>query len=530
MLMDGWIVLLPPLLVLIIVVFFRAMIPAFLVGITTGAFIASHADPYATALLIGRRLAESSGLCHLYSWHSFWASWNLLIFLFLLFIGIIITILQRTGAAQGYINVASRHIHDRRSAEFASLIFSLFFFIDDYFSALTVGSVMRPITRSFGVPAVKLAFLVTAMASPLAVIAPISSWVGEIVLQLKQAGIEPRLGSLFNFDPFFVLISAIPVIFYPIFLMVAAWYIVLRRISFGPMSAYENTTVVEPMHEYFVDEKKSRLIDFFLPIATLVVVTLIGMLATGGWQLFGGDRSLIDAIKYALVHQALFVGGISSLVVIIFFFRARDLLHWDSRFFTMVIDGILLMIPSIIMLIHAWALGSILRNDLQTGPFIASWFTLFISDYWMPLLSFILATVVSGLVGSAWATIGLVIPLIIPMIPPLVATQIESELFGLHLAMASIGAVLSGAVLGTHISPIADNPIMVSASTKAVHFEHLRTMSWYLVPVVLATGAAYSVLGFFMAKWRAGVAVSLLIGFLILITLLECANRLFKKK
>ena len=148
---------------------------------------------------------------------------------------------SKTGAADAYAAIARKHVHSKKQAESASLILSCLFFIDDYFSALTVGSVMRPLARHYGVHPVKLAFLTTAMATPLAILSPISSWVGEIMLQLKLVGIGPAgTTTVLVADPYLVLIHSYAYAFYPIMLIIGTWYIVLRSLSYGPMQKYDS--------------------------------------------------------------------------------------------------------------------------------------------------------------------------------------------------------------------------------------------------------------------------------------------------
>ncbi len=53
---------------------------------------------------------------------------------------------------------------------------SFFFFLDDYFSALSVGNTMRPITDKFGVSRDKLALVLSFVCVPLTIIFPISTW------------------------------------------------------------------------------------------------------------------------------------------------------------------------------------------------------------------------------------------------------------------------------------------------------------------------------------------------------------------
>ena len=61
--------------------------------------------------------------------------------------------------------------------------------IDDYFSSLTVGSVMRSVTDRFRIPRAKLAFLVDSMAAPLAILCPLSSWIAAIIGLFSESGV-----------------------------------------------------------------------------------------------------------------------------------------------------------------------------------------------------------------------------------------------------------------------------------------------------------------------------------------------------
>ena len=61
-------------------------------------------------------------------------------------------------------------------------------FIDDYFSCLTVGTVMRPMTDLYRVSREKLAYIIDATAAPLCIIAPISSWAAAVGSSLKSTG------------------------------------------------------------------------------------------------------------------------------------------------------------------------------------------------------------------------------------------------------------------------------------------------------------------------------------------------------
>jgi Na+/H+ antiporter NhaC len=509
------------------------MILSFLVGILSGALIATKGSIGEALALAGQRTFTSSGLDSVMSITAIWSSWNLLIFIFLLSLGILIALLDATGAAQAYSVFAQKRVKSHKGAQMASLILSWFFFIDDYFSALTVGSVMRPLAHLYKVPAVKLAFLTTAMATPLTLLSPVSSWVGEIVLQLKQVGISAHDPSaIISADPYYIFLCSIPFIVYSIFMVTTAWYIVLRNISYGPMSAYEGNQEQECAHAYeSARECTTSFGDFLLPIVVLMAGVFCGLLYTGDFYIFGGQANLLGALKAASVHQALFIGGLSSVFISTIYFMHKKLITM-RQFVGCVKTGIQLMGPSILMLICAWSLGSILKQDLQTGVYIATLFTSVISIYFFPLVCFVFSGFIAWLIGSAWATIGLMFPMIIDMLQKLLHVAPGTTLEQLPLLLPVIGATLSGCIIGTQVSLLSDNPIMSSASTGAKHFEHVKTMAWYVVPPAVGTCVAYILIGLLIASY--GVIYSLLCaelaGLFICVCLLELAHKLLAKR
>lgn len=491
----SFLVITPPLVVIAAVLLTRRMIISFIIGIIWAALLATNFNPFETISLIAKRFLASAGVTGLSSWQGILDNQNIAIFIFLCSLGTLIALLQRTGAAIAYGKFIRKFVHNRQSVEISSLILSFFFFIDDYFSALTVGSVMRPLAALYNLSPLKLAFLVTAVASPIAILSPISSWVGEIVLQMRNSGIGGQ-GAIIAVDPFYVFLNTIPFVFYAIILIVAAWYIVLRRISFGPMAYHEQhdqSSVLETKAE--TQDCQCSLFDFLFPLLVLIMTIFVMLLLTGGYSLFGGNNGFFFALKSGVVHQSLLVGGlVSVLATIIYFLPQRKITR--QGILDSINEGSWYMIPSIIMLIHAWTLGSILKTDLHTGDFVAQWFGLLVCVPIFPALCFVITALISSLIGSAWAAIGLMFPIIIPMLQTLTGLSAANALSDVPLLLPIIGATLSGSIIGTHLSLIADNPIMSAASTGANHLEHIKTMSWYIVPVGVATIIAYLILGF----------------------------------
>ena len=525
-----WIVLIPPLLVIASVMATRQIILSFLLGILASGLIVSQGNVSEALSISGYYLWVSTGLSTVSTISGLLGSWNLLIFLFLICLGIIIVLLSESGAAQAYIRIVSNRVHSKKEAEGASLFLSLFFFIDDYFSALTVGSVMRPLAIAHNVHPIKLAFLTTAMATPLTLISPLSSWVGEIVLQLKQVGItaeEPK--TVVVADPYLLFTYSIPYLLYPLLLIVCTWYIVIRGISYGPMRKYDlKVSNAHPKAPHI--DKKASFIDFLVPIFTLVFGVFGMMLYTGNYSFLGGTESFASALKNSSVPGSLLTGGAASVIVSIALYLARGTIK-PTKLGHHVLAGSQLMLPSIVMLICAWALGALLKNDLRTGTYIATHVSSIINMELFPVICFLFAALISWLIGSAWATIGLMFPITIELLQRLLDLPPNTPLSSVEILIPLVGATLSGAAMGVHVSVLSDNPIMSAASTRCDHLEHVKSMSWYVLPIALAAAIGFTIIG--VKGDTMGLKQALLLGgavsLLAALIFLELLNYLYAK-
>ncbi len=107
-------------------------------------------------------------------------SYNVGILIFLVVLGVMVSMMNKAGGSAAFGEWASEHIKTRIGAQLAAIILGVLIFIDDYFNCLTVGSVMRPVTDKHQVSRAKLAYLIDATAAPVCIIAPISSWAAAV--------------------------------------------------------------------------------------------------------------------------------------------------------------------------------------------------------------------------------------------------------------------------------------------------------------------------------------------------------------
>jgi len=115
--MDSWIVLLPPLLVIIAALITRNVLISLICGVISAALIVTQGHIGAAVRTIFTCFAyEAFAADHLYT------------FAFLLVLGLIIQLMTHTGALNAYTRRIRASIHSARGAQLVSLLLSWMFF------------------------------------------------------------------------------------------------------------------------------------------------------------------------------------------------------------------------------------------------------------------------------------------------------------------------------------------------------------------------------------------------------------------
>ena len=529
---QSWLVLLPPLIVLLASFITRNLNRSLGLGIISAACIATDFNPVHATMLIAKRVYGTITDIE-----------NLYMYGFILLLSILIVVLNHTGGATAFANAITNKLKNKKSTETASLLLSLTLFIDDYLNGLTIGYVMRPLTDRFAIPRVKLAFLVRTLTGPLIILAPLSSWVAIITNTIDQSGVQPVPTAVTKIisDPFFMYLESIPYIFYSFLIIASAWFIVRLRLSFGPMHTQEQ--IAEKTGNLFGGKQpiESRLgnthnndgsmSDLVIPLVTLFACAILGSMWAGGYTLFGGNHSLLESFKHNTnISLVLLVSGFITLLVSYLYAYIRNKITTKDIIPTLK-EGFDLIYSAIGMVILATVLGQLLKTDLLTGDYLAEALLGTLPLMFMPLMFFVVSTLISIVTGSAWGTMLLIIPVAIPMLIKVAHAATPALPETIPLLIPSIGAILSGAVCGNNISPIADVTVMVSTSCGAYPIDHAHTQFLYTLPAVIGTGVAYAIIGMAM-HYSASTAFWLSIGsgMITTLALLYIFNALFNNK
>ncbi len=493
--MQSWLVLVPPFFVLGTVLITQSLNRALMIGVLSAACVSTDCSLSKTVSLIAQRCIDQ--ICTID---------YLYMYSFLIIIGTLIILLGYTGGARAFANEITKRLRSARSVETASLGISALLFIDDYLSNLTVGYVIRPLTDRFHIPRAKLAFLIHSFSSPLVILVPVSSWVAMITGQLDLAGVSiDNPSARVIADPFFIYLATIPFIFYSIFMIISVYCIVRMKISYGPMHTQEKIAAQtdnlfggkNPIAQHLAMHEGSRgtVIDLLLPLALLIFSVFFGLLFMGGYTLFGGTNGFLNALRNnTSTFFVFFVASSFTLLFSIVFFYFRKTLH-ISHLKTIFAQGFELMRGAIITLFLASLLGTLFKQDLQVGVYLADIIHGTTALHFLPCMIFIISAIVAIITGTSWGTIALMLPITIQLITTLLQTT-SAYPEQIPLLFPLLGAVFSGAVCGDHISPISETTIMASTSAGCYPLDHVYTQFFYALPAIIASLIAFLVAGF----------------------------------
>ena len=162
-------------------------------------------------------------------------------------------------------------------------------------------------------------------------------------------------------------------------------------------------------------------------------------------------------------------------------------------------QGMQAMFLPTLILVFAWVLKSVIK-ELGTANYLVTMLGERLPGAWLPALVFVLASTISFSTGTSWGTMAIVMPLAIPLAVKL--TDFQVGMTAGPVLVATVGAVLAGAVFGDHCSPISDTTIVSAFSSDCDVMAHVRTQLPYaLAAAALATFLGYLPAGYGISPW-----------------------------
>lgn len=495
-----WVSIVPPLLAIGFALIFRQVLLALFMGIWMGAWLVGERSfvgvfgsffESLTRYIVPQTADEG----------------HMSILIFTLLIGGMIGIISKNGGTRGVIRQLGKLVKSKPQGQLLTSLLGFVIFFDDYANTMVVGNTMRPLTDKLKISRAKLAYLVDSTAAPVATVALISTWIGAMVgyIASASAGIDG-----FSEPAYTVFIKALPFNFYAFFTIFFVILIAISGRDFGPMlgeriKLYKAANNPElDTYGLYKDEdpdeiKKqtvSHWLNAFIPILMLISGVIGGLIVTGE------GSTIQDIIGSADSYAALVWGSMLSMVVAIVMTVGQRLLSFDDTLEAMF-SGMHTMYDGLLVLVLAWSLSAI-TQDLGTADFLVTAFGTAIDPMYLPLVIFVLSAATAFATGSSWGTMGILMPLVLPLVWNLgLEYNYPVEEISVFI-YAAVSAVLAGAVLGDHVSPISDTTILSSLATQCNQVEHVNTqMPYALVGGALALISYLAVVAWGLPGWIA---------------------------
>ncbi len=464
-----WAVL-PPVIAIVLALITKEVYSSLLIGILVGALLFTGFNPLTatevTFDIMGAKIAD-----------------NVDILIFLVMLGMLVSLVTKSGASRAYGEWASRVIKSRRGALLATSFLGVFIFMDDYFNCLTVGTVMRPVTDKYKITRAKLAYIIDSTAAPVCIIAPVSSWAAAVSSSLPEdAGI----------NGFTLFLQTIPFNLYALLTLAFVVWIMIADKDFFAMGKYNEKVLASGKIDTNNEEStvicgSGTVIDLILPIVVLIASCILAMIYTGGG--FDGV-GLIDAFADCSASRSLVLGSFFTLIFTAIMYLGRKTLTFN-QFCESFVAGFKAMVPAIFILTFAWTLSGVCSADyLNLRGYVAM---LVEGNHAigmvMPAVFFLISLGLAFATGTSWGTFGILIP-------------IAFSIFGVgEMLTITVAACLAGAVCGDHISPISDTTILASAGAQCNHLDHVSTQIPYALSVAGMCLIGYLAAGFTGSGW-----------------------------
>ena len=449
-----------------------------------------------------------------------------------------VRVVSLAGGTQGIAQVLAGRAEGGRSTRLATFALGLAIFFDDYANTLVVGTTMRPIADRFRVAREKLAYLVDSTAAPVAGIAIVSTWIGYEVGYFDQ--IMGDLGTgVSGYELFF---RAMPARFYCLLALVFVGATIVLRRDFGPMRRAEERarrtgevlragarpmtggrTETLPAAAGVTPHWRTAAV----PVALVVAGVVVGMQvdAWGAAEVVAArsTQGLLSWRYWSTVFgqaegtKVMFLASLAGTAAAFAFALAQRHTETGARairpFEALKVwsQGVTGFRRALVILVLAWAIR-VACDAVHTSDYLIAALGTSLHPPLLPVLVFLLASVVAFAIGTSWATMAILLPTGLPL---------AHELGGLPLVVLTAAAVLDGAIFGDHCSPISDTTVLSSIASSCDHLDHVKTQ----IPYAMTTMAIAATVGYLGTAFLYPAWVGLLIGIVCVLVLLKLVGQ-----
>ncbi|MCS5422407.1 MULTISPECIES: Na+/H+ antiporter NhaC family protein [Psychrilyobacter] len=466
---------LPPIIAILLAVRTKQVFISLFAGVFTAELIISGFQPV-TALN-----TSLNGIVGVFA-----EAWITKTIIFSFLVGAIITLIQASGGVEGfihYLTIKTKTIKNKRGAMMLAYILGIVIFVESSITILVSGVVARPLTDKYKVSRENLAYICDSTSAPVCALIPLNGW-GATLLGI--IGVQVTAGVISG-NPVEILVKSLPYQFYSMITILSVFFYIWTGKHWGPMKKAENRASKEgklmrdgaiPLVSTDTTEIKTKegvsphMMNMLLPLIVLIFMIPFSLYITGNGNMMAGSGS--TSVFWAVLGSLVFSG-------ILYISKKIFTLNEYMNLFYKGVGG---MVPVASLLIFAFAIGNSI-NTLGTGEYLASIVAGKVHGGFGPAIVFIISGIIAFSTGTSWGTFAIMIPIALQM-----SVAIDANIF------AAIGAVVSGAIMGDHCSPISDTTILSSMASASDHIDHVETQLPYALLNALISTLLFLAVGF----------------------------------
>ena len=385
--------------------------------------------------------------------------------------GSLIALLGASHGTMGFSKWLRKLCKGPKSTLLVTWIMGVLIFVDDYLIIMTVSTSMQRLSDHHKVPREALTYIIDSTGAPVCALLPFSTWaVFFAAMFYAEAGVaELGYGS-----PIATFIHTIPFIFYALFavLMVPLFCLGIAPKIGGMKKAYNRVKTTgmvysEESRDLNLEEDeadpaelvRASAMDFVLPIGVLIALSVIT-----------GDIFLAV------------LGAIATCFVLYIPTRKMSL----TRFCDLAMHGFCNLVPTVAVIFFAFVMQEAMM-DIDIAGYVIHGILPIMSAPIFPAITFLLVAALNFSTGSVWGIPAIVSPIIMPLCFELGANP-----------LVTMGAIISGAVLGSHACFYSSATVLTSSCCKIQNMDHALSQLPYAALTAILSTAAYLICGFVM--------------------------------
>jgi len=415
-------------------------------------------------------------------------------------VGALLLFIQYSGGVEGFINkinVIIEYFEKKQSGyssvivQVLALVTGIFLFVETSISALTVGTLYRPVFDKLKISREKLAYIADSSSAPTSILIPFNAWGAFIMGLLITQDID---------KPFSVLLSSIKFNFYPFIAIIIVFIVIIAKKDIGPMAKAEKRTketgkllnnnakpmISETITSYKPKESvKPKAYNMVIPLLTMVLMMPLNLAYTG-WndveKYSSFSNHLSQAIGQGSGSSSVLYAVITSIFVAMVLYQSQEIMK-IGEMIDLILKGISELMPLALLMLLAFAISDAC-NQLGAGQFVANWSKDWLSPEFLPAIIFVISSFIAFSTGTSWGTFAIMLAIAIPM----------ANIHGVNPTLV-IAATLGGGVFGDHCSPISDTTIISSMASATDHIDHVKTQLPYALIGGTITTIMYLIFG-----------------------------------